>query len=228
MHSLVANLRAILPYWWVLVVGGALAVSDLYNWHRPEGKEFRIPHSWRLTISVAAIVLAQFLAYRDQGENLAKVIDEKRELSIQNDTLRRQRDSENSENARLTDENARLKAQIPSETSLKARAVRTADDYEKFWRTRPKTPECLQTSQMTPEEQRTAMAPCNAWQFKIMQEYSERFAPTIMAMVEEFRAKGINVRDIENCAPSGFCGIAISVQLRAMAARLDASDNVKR
>jgi len=81
---------------------------------------------------------------------------------------------------------------------------------------------------MLPEEQRTAIEPCAKYSMDTMNEYSERFAPEIMAMVEEFRGKGISVRDIENCAPQGWCAIAISVQLSAFAARLDAKDNVKR
>jgi hypothetical protein len=47
-------------------------------------------------------------------------------------------------------------------------------------------------------------------------------------MVEEFRAKGMSVINIEHCAADGWCGISISVQLRAFANRLDANDNVKR
>ena len=70
--------------------------------------------------------------------------------------------------------------------------------------------------------------PCTKYTFETMNEYSERFAPEIMAMVEEFRGKGISVKDTENCVAQGWCGIAISVQLKAFSARLDAKDNVKR
>lgn len=65
-----------------------MALSDLYKWHWPDGKEFRLPHWLRLAISIVALLLAQFLAYRDQGKNLARVIEEKRELSIVNDALK--------------------------------------------------------------------------------------------------------------------------------------------
>jgi hypothetical protein len=123
---------------------------------------------------------------------------------------------------------AGLRSLIPSEQSLKVRATRTADELVTFWKTRPKQPVCTQTSKMTPAEQQAAITPCTQYQMVVMQQYSEQFAPAIMAMVEEFRAKGISVRDIEHCVPDGFCGIAISVQLKAMAARLDAKDNVKR
>jgi hypothetical protein len=123
-----------------------------------------------------------------------------------------------------------LTTPIPKEASLKNRLLQAANEYERFFRRRAKhQPTCDQTSTMSPEEQRAVLEPCNKYAFELMAEYQQRFAPNIMAMVEECRAKGINVRDIENCAPQGwYCGIGISVQLRAFAARLDANDNVKR
>ena len=61
--DLLDNLHAMLRYWWVLLVGGAMASSDLFNWHLPKGKEFKLPHWARLAVSVGAIVIAQSLAY---------------------------------------------------------------------------------------------------------------------------------------------------------------------
>lgn len=126
--------------------------------------------------------------------------------------------------------NAVLSEQVPSDTSLKVRALQAANEYERFFRKRARhQPACAQTSTMTPEEQRAIMEPCNKYMFETMAEYDQRLAPEVMALVEIFRSKGMNVKDIENCAPhASWCGITVSVQLRAFAARLDAKDNVKR
>jgi hypothetical protein len=119
-----------------------------------------------------------------------------------------------------------LRAKIPDETSLKVRSLEAADEYERFWRTQPKSPACNQTSTMTPEEQRKAIEPCNIWWNKRTADYQRLLAPRIMEIVAEFKAKGVDVLNIENCASMGFCGIPLSVQLRAFSLRLDAQDHL--
>lgn len=137
--------------------------------------------------------------------------------------------AKNAEVEQLKAEIAALKAQIPHEGSLKIRTVRMADDLDQFFRQRAKhAPTCNQTSTMTPDEQRAVIAPCSKYYFEGQSQYQGRFAPEVMAMVQEFKAKGVDVRNIENCASESICGIAISVQLRAFAALLDANDGVKR
>ena len=78
---------------------------------------------------------------------------------------------------------------------------------------------------MTPEQQQAAIAPCISHDRKVIEQYQQRFAPIILAMVEEFRAKGVNVQDIEHCAPEGlYCGLSMAVQLRAMSNQLNEHD----
>jgi len=167
-------------------------------------------------------MLAQFLAFKDQTINLAKTIEEKRQFSIEINALTADLRGQKQQNAALSQ-------RVPTETSLKSRALRAANEYERFFRDRTKhAPTCTQASSMSPEEQRAVLEPCNKYTFETMNQYAQRFAPNIMAMVEEFRAKGMSVRDIENCAAQGWCGIGISVQLRAFSARLDAKDDVRR
>jgi hypothetical protein len=176
---------------------------------------------WLLTFLVCIVMTV----YDDHEELVAA----NRSLVEENDRLRKPVTKLTAELEEEKQNNAILSAKVPSEVSLKNRALQTANEYERFFRKRAKhAPSCTQTSTMSPEEQRAAIEPCTKYTFVTMNEYGQRFAPEIMAMVEEFRAKGINVRDIENCAPQGWCGIAISVQLRAFAARLDVKDNVKR
>jgi len=222
MGFIADNLRAVASYWWVVLVGIVMPFLDLVKFLHPKNREFRLHPSLRIGIAALAIVIAEVLAYRDQEKNLSAVIGEKRQLSIQNNAL--------TEDLReKIEENTRLKSQIPSEDSLKVRAVKKAEELEKFLRKRRKhEPTCTQTSKMTPEEQQAAIAPCAKYNMETMGLYSQLFAPDVMAMVAEFKAKGVDVTNIENCAPQGWCGITISVQLRALAARLGANDKVKR
>lgn len=222
MGVITNNLRAVASYWWVLLAGTVMPFLDIFKFLHPKNREFRLHPSLRIGIAALAIVIAEVLAYRDQGKNLSNVIGEKQQLSIENNTL-------NEELKAKINENAKLKAYVPSEDSLKVRAVTKAEELEKFFGQRAKhEPKCTQTSKMTPEQQQAVIAPCAKYNMETMRLYSQLFAPDIMAMVAEFKSKGIDVMNIENCAPQGLCGIVISVQLRAFAARLDASDKVKR
>jgi hypothetical protein len=122
---------------------------------------------------------------------------------------------------------AALKAQVPIEDSLKVRSLKAADEYEQWWRRQSKSPDCNQTSTMTPEEQRKAIEPCAAWFSQRQADYQRLLAPRIMEIVQEFKAKGVDDLNIENCAASGFCGIPLSVQLRSFSLRLDGQDHLK-
>lgn len=127
---------AVLRYWWALVPGVVMVCSDLATWHRK--KEFHIPLGVRLAITGCAVLLAQFLAYRNQASNLTTAVEEKRELSISNNALQAELSKKKDENDRLTSENAGLKGQIPSGGSLKVRALQAANEFEHFWKTRSK------------------------------------------------------------------------------------------
>jgi len=215
-------LKATGAYWWFVFVGVLMPLPDIWKHFHPQGRELPLPRWLRWTAGLVCVSLAQFLAYKDQTINLARTIEEKRQFSIQINGLTAELQEEKQKNAALSEK-------VPSETSLKSRALRAANEYERFFQRRAKhAPSCIQTSKMSPEEQRAILEPCNKYALETMDEYAQRFAPNIMAMVEEFRAKGMSVRDIENCAPQGWCGIAMSVQLRAFSARLEAKDNVKR
>jgi len=192
--------------------------------------------SWKGGLKRAGFALGSVWILAFIGSTVTTVYADHQELVATNKKLVEENERLRQSATKLTaelegekQENAMLSAKVPSEVSLKKRALKAANEFELFFRNRAKhAPSCSQTSSMSPEEQRTAIEPCAKYNMDTMNEYAERFAPETMAMVEEFRGKGINVRDIENCAPQGWCGIAISVQLRAFAARLDTNDNVKR
>src|SRR5260370_2963927 len=75
-------LVTILHYWWALLPGLVMPLRNVYRWFHPKHKELEIPHWIRLGSVVAALFLAQFLAYRNSAKNLAVVIEEKRQVSM--------------------------------------------------------------------------------------------------------------------------------------------------
>jgi hypothetical protein len=123
---------------------------------------------------------------------------------------------------------ADLTARVPDERSLKVRSWEAADEFEHFWQRQPRQPVCKQTPAMTPQEQQKAIEPCAKYFQQRTMDYQRLLAPRIMEIVEEFKAKGIDVMNIQNCATEGFCGIPLSVQLRAFSLRLNAQDVPKR
>ena len=162
---------------------------------------------------------AELLAYRDQGKNLVTVIVEKRQLSIDKNAL-------SEELRQMKDQLLACQALVPGEKSLKLRALAAADEFEKFWKRQPKEPTCNQAG-LTPAQQQDAIKPCAEYYNKRTFLYQQTLAPKIMAIVAEFKAKGANVMNIENCASNAFCGIPIAVQLRALSEQLDAHDNLR-
>lgn len=223
-------LVGVIGYWWLFVPGVLMPLPEIYNALRPKGKQLEISRPLRITIFVVSILAAQFLTYKDSTRNLSKVIDEKRELAIQLNAANETIHQKEVELESMKQERDDLRGKVPNEGSLKTRAFNAASQYERFFRERAKhQPTCSQTSNMSLEEQRVAIEPCAKYNLEMANEYQQQLAPNVMAIVEEFRAKGVNVMNIENCAPQGwYCGISISVQLRAFANRLDAKDNIKR
>jgi hypothetical protein len=221
---------AVIGYWWLVVPGVLMPLPDIYKALHPRGKQLEISRPLRIGIFSVMILAAQFLTYKDSINNLSKVIEEKRELTIQLNAANETVHQKEIELASVKLERDDLKNKVPNEGSLKTRALDAASQYERFFRERAKhQPTCNQTPSMPPEEQRAVIEPCAKYNLEMVSEYQQRLAPNIMAIVEEFRAKGVNVMNIENCAPQGwFCGTSISVQLRAFANRLDAKDNIKR
>ncbi len=74
-HVLADYCIAVLKYWWLLVPGIVMPVLDISKAHV---REFRVPRWLTLAISLAALVTAQFMAYKDSIKNLSNVIVEKR------------------------------------------------------------------------------------------------------------------------------------------------------
>jgi hypothetical protein len=89
-HIIWDYLRSLWHYWWLCCLGFVLPINNVWKWLHPARKELHFPFWLRLTIALAALSLAQFLAYKDQTRNLENVIQEKRQLSIEKNTMAQQ------------------------------------------------------------------------------------------------------------------------------------------
>jgi hypothetical protein len=220
------NLHAVASYWWVILVGVILPFLDILKFLHPKNREFRLHPSLRIGIVALAVVVAEVLAYSDQGKNLARVVEDKRLQNVEMNSLNDQLRSAMKER---DDFKKAADAYKGSETSIKKQMVRLAATlaafFDKRWKSEPK---CNQTSSMTPEQQRAVIEPCAKYNMETMRLYSQLYGPQVMAMVGRFKAKGVEVSaEIERCAGDGWCQPPIAVQLRALAERLDARDNLK-
>jgi hypothetical protein len=116
------------------------------------------------------------------------------------------------------------------ELSLRDRAIKLAKELQAFTDQRDKHfPPLYENGPMTPEQVQLATAP----QFNYRQEtdklYDQRFSVRVVTVVAEFKALGLDVSPIENCAAAGMCSpTPIPVELHALAARLDDNGNVRR
>jgi hypothetical protein len=116
------------------------------------------------------------------------------------------------------------------EPSLRDRATELADELEAFTEERDKhMPPMYVRREMSPEERQAAQAPQLAYRQENYKIYYERFSVRVLTVVAEFKALGLDVSSIENCAASGMCSpTPIPIELHALAARLDDDGNVRR
>lgn len=93
-------IRTTIAYWWVIVPGIIMPLRDVLNIFKKLGKT---PRWLELAVIFVCLLLAQFLAYRNCAINLYRVIDEKREKSIEVNSLQDGIRRENIEIDRLKD-----------------------------------------------------------------------------------------------------------------------------
>jgi hypothetical protein len=74
----------IIHYWWLLMFGLLGAANTAYKWFHPDRKDLPIPHWIRVYFAIGALLIAQFLLYRDSIKNLGAVILEKQSCNSDN------------------------------------------------------------------------------------------------------------------------------------------------
>jgi hypothetical protein len=84
------------------------------------------------------------------------------------------------------------------------------------------------TKDMTPEAQNAATKQAETYNSKTFELYQQRFAVPTVGVVQEFKAKGMDVSAIEQEAQYGYRLTELVTSLRAMAGRLDEKGDVKR
>src|SRR6266478_6213997 len=94
---IVLYLRVVIGYWWALLPGLVLPLIDVAQFHRAEEKKIKIPPRVRSTVMLAALMVAQFLAYRNSIQNLSTVVEEKRQESITINSMRATTQDEDSQ-----------------------------------------------------------------------------------------------------------------------------------
>jgi hypothetical protein len=117
---------------------------------------------------------------------------------------------------------------LEPEDSLRKRTAALARELEVFDRKRSKTYPGYSTEHMTPEEAKAAIQTANRYNLETLDLYRKEFAVPTVAVVNEFKAKGVDASAVEEEAQYGYRIPELITSLRAMALRLDAQGRVKR
>jgi hypothetical protein len=114
-------------------------------------------------------------------------------------------------------------------SSLRRRALKIVGQLADFDKERSTGfPGYTVTNKMTPEEQNAVMKPAEAYNRRTYELYQQRFAVPTVGIVQEFKAKGMDVSAVEQQAQDGYRLAELVTSLRAMAGRLDQRGDVKR
>jgi hypothetical protein len=114
------------------------------------------------------------------------------------------------------------------EDSLRKRTLALARELEVFDRKRSKTFPGYSTEHMTPEEAQAASQAVYRYNEETLDLYRKQFAVPTVAVVNEFKSKGIDTSAVEEKAQYGYRLPELITSLRAMTLRLDAQGRVKR
>jgi hypothetical protein len=114
------------------------------------------------------------------------------------------------------------------EDSLRKRTLALAGELEVFDRKRSKTFPGYSTEHMTPDEAQAASQTAIRYDRQTQDLYRKQFAVPTVAVVNEFKAKGIDVSGVEEEAQYGYRLQELITSLRAMTLLLDAQGRVKR
>jgi hypothetical protein len=119
---------------------------------------------------------------------------------------------------------------VRSEPSLRDRANKLANELQAFTEERDKhLPSYTESGTLTLEQRQAIEAPQRDYRQETYKLYDERFSVRVVTIVQEFKAMGVDVSQIESCAAYGLCPtMPIPIQLHALAARLDDNGNVRR
>jgi len=119
-----------------------------------------------------------------------------------------------------------LQGLLATKSTLKKETLAVCSEMEQWTKERLKTnpsPTVADPTKPTPKESEAQ----NAYWQKFSYDYYVRFGPRVLAIVQQYGGKGIDVKAIEQQASYGFMPQNIIVELRAFANRLDDNGNLK-
>lgn len=195
------NLRAIGPYWWVILTGAVMPFLDLLKFAHPTRHwEFKLHPSLRVAIIALGIIIAELLAYRDQRANLFKVIEEKQQCSLQVNSL----------NQQILDMQGRISTlskatRIESPNSLRRRTIRLADEIlaweqERYEHHPPYAyPDIQRDPTPTPERQKLIDA-CLKYDRETFDQFNRRFKDEWIEIVRKYELENVKVGSLANDA----------------------------
>jgi hypothetical protein len=175
-------LRTTAAYWWVIVPGALLPARDAFNLLKRLGKT---PRWLELGVVFVCLSFAQFLAYRNTIHNLYTVIEEKRQYSIQINSLNAALQAEKQENANLRP------FKEPSD-SLRRRTFKLADEFTMYLasmlESKNKPPDTFPNSAdpNPSEERKKAIQASQNYYRGIEDYYSKHFKDRFVGIVKEY------------------------------------------
>lgn len=119
-----------------------------------------------------------------------------------------------------------LQGLLAAQSTLKKDTLAVCSEMEQWVKERLKTnpfPAAADPTKATPKE----MEAQNTYWQKFSNDYYVRFGPRVLAIVQQYGAKGIDVKMIEQQAAYGSMPNDIIIKLRAFANRLDDNGNLK-
>jgi hypothetical protein len=111
-------------------------------------------------------------------------------------------------------------------STLKKNTLAICSEMEQWQKERLKThpfPNPADPTKPTPKEQDAQ----NLYWQNFTNDYYTRFGPRVLSIVQQYGAKGVDVKMIEMAASNGYMPNNIVLQLRAFANRLDENGNLK-
>jgi hypothetical protein len=235
-HLLLEHLKATGAYWWFVFVGVLIPLPDIWKHLHPRGTELPLPRWLRWTACLLCIPLAQFLAYKNQTINLVRVIEEKRQFSIQVNTLTAELQEEKLKNASIP------KPFKEPPDSLRRRTFRLAKEVYDFAVERAAhCPPFAGPNSNDPnptEERKREIKLYQDYARETENQYKERYRDRLVGIVKEYEAKGVRVHwlanDFQQRPPAiAFLGSGMEgspmdelYQFRELAYHVDAQDHL--
>jgi hypothetical protein len=218
---------------WLLVVGVLMPLPDLYRHFHPKRKELFIPRWLVLTLGAGFLLLAQFLAYRDEAGNLAQVIEDKREFSIKINEQGVRLQNDEQEIADLKKRPDHLPSIGEPKNSLRRRVMQLAAELESLVREQNAVLPTQEESQaMTAEQKEAASRAFQEATKKTDTLYMSNFRSRTVGIIAELKSKGLLTEywdgPLEKGAEFRMLGGGEIHRLQEVAYHLDGRDGVVR